>query len=111
ENKQLKEELTEVEEKLETVLASVPNPPDPTAADEDTEISRWGEGAPEGRDHVELAGDMIDLEAGAKVAGSRFAYLKGNLVRLELAIIQFMVDKLGGFGFTPVIPPVLVRER
>jgi seryl-tRNA synthetase len=111
ENKQLKEELAEVEEKLETTLASVPNPPDPSAADEDTEISRWGEGAPEGRDHVELAGSMIDLEAGARVSGSRFAYLKGDLVKLELAIVQFIVDKLSGQGFTPVIPPVLVRER
>ncbi|MGH2906472.1 MAG: serine--tRNA ligase [Solirubrobacterales bacterium] len=111
ENKQLKEELTEVEERLNEVMAGVPNPPDPSAADADTEISRWGEGAASGKDHVELAGSMIDLEAGAKVAGSRFAYLKGDLVRLELAIIQFMVDKLGGEGFTPVITPVLVRER
>lgn len=111
EGKKLKEELAEVEERLTEVLAGVPNPPDPSAADEDTEIKRWGEGAAEGKDHVELAGDMIDLEAGAKVAGSRFAYLKGDLVRLELAIVQFMVDKLGKQGFTPVIPPVLVRER
>jgi seryl-tRNA synthetase len=92
-------------------MAGVPNPPDPSAADEDTEISRWGEGAASGKDHVELAGNMIDLEAGAKVAGSRFAYLKGDLVKLELAIIQFMVNKLGGEGFTPTITPVLVRER
>lgn len=111
EGKQLKEELTEVEERLAEVMASVPNPPDPSAADEDTEIKRWGEGATSGKDHVELAGDMIDLETAAKVSGSRFAYLKGDLVRLELAIVQFMVDKLGGQGFTPVIPPVLVRER
>lgn len=111
ESKKLKEELGQVEEQLEAVLASIPNPPLPAAADEDTEISRWGEGAASGRDHVELAGDLIDLEAGARVAGSRFAYLKGDLVRLELAIIQYMVDKLGGEGFTPVIPPVLVRER
>ncbi|MBI2691670.1 MAG: serine--tRNA ligase [Solirubrobacterales bacterium] len=111
ENKQLKEELANIEELLATVQGSLPNPPDPTAADEDTEISRWGEGAPSGLDHMELAGSMIDLEAGARVAGSRFSYLKGDLVRLELAIVQFMVDKLSGEGFTPVIPPVLVRER
>lgn len=111
ENKALKEELADVEERLETTLAQVPNPPDASAADSDTEISRWGEGAETGRDHVELAGSMIDLEAGARVAGSRFAYLKGDLVRLELAIVQFMIDKLSGEGFTPVIPPVLVRER
>jgi seryl-tRNA synthetase len=111
ENKQLKEELANIEELLATVQGSLPNPPDPTAADEDTEISRWGEGASSGLDHMELAGSMIDLEAGARVAGSRFSYLKGDLVRLELAIVQFMVDKLSGKGFTPVIPPVLVRER
>lgn len=111
ENKQLKEELANIEELLATVQGSLPNPPDPTAADEDTEISRWGEGAPSGLDHMELAGSMIDLEAGARVAGSRFSYLKGDLVRLELAIVQFMVDKLSGQDFTPVIPPVLVRER
>jgi seryl-tRNA synthetase len=111
ENKQLKEELAQVDEKLEGVMATVPNPPDPSAADEDTEISRWGDPLPSGLDHVQLAGSMIDLEAGARVAGSRFVYLKGDLVRLELAIVQFMVDKLSGEGFTPVIPPVLVREK
>lgn len=111
EGKSLKVELAAVEERLAEVMSHVPNPPDPTAADEDTEISRWGDPLPEGRDHIELAGHLIDMEAGARVAGSRFAYLKGDLVRLELAIVQFMMDKLGGFGFTPVIPPVLVRER
>lgn len=111
EGKRLKEELAETEERLAEAMSQVPNPPDPTAADEDTELRRWGDPLPEGRDHVELAGDLIDLEAAAKVSGSRFAYLKGDLVRLELAIVQFMVDKLGGHGFTPVIPPVLVRER
>lgn len=111
EGKSLKVELAAVEERLDEVLGHVPNPPDPSAADEDTEIKRWGEPLPEGRDHIELAGHLIDMEAGARVAGSRFAYLKGDLVRLELALVQFMMDKLGGLGFTPVIPPVLVRER
>ncbi|MBJ7459636.1 MAG: serine--tRNA ligase [Thermoleophilaceae bacterium] len=111
ENKLLKEELANVDDLLAGVQGSLPNPPDPTAADEDTEVSRWGEGAADGLDHMQLAGSMIDLEAGARVAGSRFAYLKGDLVRLELAIVQYMVDKLSGKGFTPVIPPVLVRER
>ncbi|MBI4896884.1 MAG: serine--tRNA ligase [Actinobacteria bacterium] len=111
EGKRLKEELDDVEQLLETALTQVPNPPLSSAADEDTEISRWGDPLPEGRDHVELAGDLIDLETAAKVSGARFAYLKGDLVRLELAIVQFIFDKLSGQGFTPVIPPVLVRER
>lgn len=111
EGKSLRVELAAVEERLDEVLAHVPNPPDPSAADEDTEIKRWGDPLPEGRDHIELAGHLIDMEAGARVAGSRFAYLLGDLVRLELALVQFMMDKLSGLGFTPVIPPVLVRER
>jgi seryl-tRNA synthetase len=45
------------------------------------------------------------------VAGSRFAYLKGPLVRLELALVQWALDVLEGKGFTPVVPPVLVREE
>jgi seryl-tRNA synthetase len=53
----------------------------------------------------------VDLEAGARVAGSRFAYLKGPLVRLEFALVQWALDALEGKGFTPVVPPVLVREE
>ena len=45
------------------------------------------------------------------MAGSRFAYLKGPLVLLELALVQWALELLGGQGFTPVIPPVLVREE
>jgi seryl-tRNA synthetase len=51
------------------------------------------------------------MEAGAKVAGSRFAYLKGDLVFLELALVRWVLEKLRGHGFEPVIPPVLVREE
>ena len=63
------------------------------------------------RDHLDLAGDMIDMEAAARVAGSRFAYLKGDLVLLELALVRWGLELLGGHGFEPVIPPVLVREE
>jgi seryl-tRNA synthetase len=58
-----------------------------------------------------LAGDWIDMEAGATVAGSRFAYLKGDLVLLELALVRWALELLRGHGFEPVVPPVLVRER
>jgi seryl-tRNA synthetase len=63
------------------------------------------------RDHLELAAGLIDMEAGARVAGSRFAYLRGDLVLLELALVRWALDVLGGHGFEPVIPPVLVREE
>ena len=54
---------------------------------------------------------MIDMEAGARVAGSRFAYLKGDLVLVELALVRWVLELVRGHGFEPVIPPVLVRQE
>jgi seryl-tRNA synthetase len=109
--KALREELDGVQAELDEALASLPNPPDQTAADEDTVLYERGDGGREGRDHLELAGAWIDMEAGAKVAGSRFAYLKGDLVLIELALVRWALELLRGKGFEPVIPPVLVRDQ
>jgi seryl-tRNA synthetase len=109
----LEAEVGAVETELDALNASLPNPPDPSAADEDTTLRAWGSGekaAYPPRDHLELAGRLIDMEAGAKVAGSRFAFLKGDLVLVELALVRWIMEVLGGHGFEPVIPPVLVRE-
>ncbi len=65
----------------------------------------------EPRDHLELAGEMIDTERAARLSGSRFAYLRGALVMVELALVRWALEKVQGHGFEPVIPPVLVRER
>jgi seryl-tRNA synthetase len=92
-------------------MAALPNPPQDEAPDSDTVIREVGDATKTGRDHLELAGDMIDMEAGARVAGSRFAYLKGDLVMLELALVRWALEKLRGYGHEPVIPPVLVREE
>jgi seryl-tRNA synthetase len=51
------------------------------------------------------------MERGARLSGSRFAYLRGDLVLLEFALVRWALDKLMGHGFEPVIPPVLVREE
>src|SRR5215204_466395 len=107
----LREELENVQAELDEAIGSLPNPPDPTAPDEDTVLYERGEAGREGRDHLELAGEWIDMEAGARVAGSRFAYLKGELVLIELALVRWALEQLGGKGFVPVIPPVLVREE
>jgi seryl-tRNA synthetase len=109
--KALGEELAGVEADLDEALASLPNPPDPTAADEDETLREVGEPGAEGRDHLELAGSLIDMEAGARVAGSRFAYLKGDLVLVELALVRWTLGLLADRGFEPVVPPVLVREE
>ena len=109
----LEQELGAVEAEHESALATLPNPPDPTATDEDTVVRVVGEAhvTQPARDHLELAGHLIDMEAGAKVSGSRFAYLKGDLVLLELALVRWALEVLGGHGFEPVVPPVLVREE
>src|SRR5215213_4476389 len=109
--KQLEEELRVVEERRTAVLLGLPNLPDPTAADEDEVLREVGEAGKTGRDHVELLGDERDMERAARVSGSRFGYLRGPLVRLELALVQWALSRLDQRGFTPVIPPVLVREH
>jgi len=109
--KELEGELAGVQERLDGVLASLPNLPDADAPPQDTVLKEVGAGGREGRDHLELAGPLIDMEAAAKLAGSRFAYLKGALVLVELALVRYALETLIGHGFEPVIPPVLVRER
>ncbi len=109
--KALREELDGVQAELDEALASLPNPPDPTAAGEDEVIKEVGEAGKTGKDHLELAGGLIDMEAGAKVAGSRFAYLKGDIVLLEMALVRWAIEVLRARGFEPVVPPVLVREE
>jgi seryl-tRNA synthetase len=114
--KELERQLGEVERDLQTALAPLPNLPDPTAAPgPEDELVREVGTIPtfdfEPRDHLELAGDGIDMDRAANLSGSRFAYLKGDLVMLELALVRWVLEKLRGHGFEPVIPPVLVRER
>jgi seryl-tRNA synthetase len=114
--KDLSRELTGIEERLQAALAPLPNLPDPTAAPgpEDEVVKVVGEPRVRGdgvRDHLELAGPMIDMDHAARLSGARFAYLKGDLVMVELALVRYALEKLRSHGFEPVIPPVLVRER
>ena len=114
--KELEGELAVVELDLQEALATLPNLPDPTAAPgpEDEVVRVVGEVATpafEPRDHLELAGEMIDMDRAANLSGSRFAYLRGDLVMLELALVRWALEKARRHGFEPVIPPVLVRER
>ena len=112
---QLEEKLAQAAARRDELLTQVPNPPDPTApdgfTDEDAiEIKRVGEpaGLANPRDHLELA--WIDMERGARVAGSRFAYRMGSFALAELALYRYALDPVVAKGFVPVLPPVLVRE-
>jgi seryl-tRNA synthetase len=114
--KALEAELASVEGELQAALAPLPNLPDPTAAPgpEDELVREVGRPRSldfQALDHLDLAGSMIDTERAAKLSGTRFAYLKGELVMLELALVRWVLEKLRAHGFEPVIPPVLVRER
>jgi seryl-tRNA synthetase len=116
-----KAELEQVEADLQRIAATLPNLPDPDAPDgmteEDAVVLREEGERPsfefESRDHLEIGTELglIDMEAGAKVSGSRFAYLKGDLVLLELALVRFALDLVRAEGHEPVVPPVLVREE
>jgi seryl-tRNA synthetase len=116
-----KTELEEVEAELERVAAALPNLPDPGAPDgmteEDAVVLREVGERPsfdfEPRDHLEIGAELglVDMESAARLSGSRFAYLKGDLVLLELALVRFAIDLVRGEGHEPVVPPVLVREE
>jgi len=112
--KELDAEMAAVEAELSETLKTLPNLPDPSSPAEDTTLREVGEARTwthPPSDHETLAGDRIDLERAARLSGSRFAYLKGDLVMLEFALVQWALTKLRGHGFEPVIPPVLVREE
>jgi seryl-tRNA synthetase len=106
---------------LHEVVASLPNIPAsdvPIGKDEhdNVEVRRWGEphaiSAP--KDHATLGEDLglMDFEAAARMSGSRFVVLKGELARLERALGQFMLDiQTREHGYTEVSPPLLVRSE
>jgi seryl-tRNA synthetase len=121
--KQIKERLRSLEEELsaaegerEQALAQVPNPPHESAADgltEDdaVEIKRWGD-PPQlehPREHTEIG--RFELERAAKISGARFGFLAGDTALLALSLYRMALDRLVAEGFTPMIPPVLVREE
>jgi seryl-tRNA synthetase len=116
-----KAELERIEPDLERIATALPNLPDPDAPDgmteEDAVVVREAGALPEfdfePRDHLEIGTQLglIEMEAAAKLSGSRFAYVKGDLVLLELALVRFAIDLVRAEGHEPVIPPVLVREE
>ncbi|HLY50406.1 MAG TPA: serine--tRNA ligase [Solirubrobacteraceae bacterium] len=109
--RELSDEEARVRADRERALASLPNLPADDAPAEDTVLKEVGDAGATGRDHLELAGWRIDMEHAAQLSGSRFAYIRGELVLLELALVRFAFERLMAEGFQPVIPPVLVRER
>ena len=114
-------EADDLDQRFMDQWVTLPNLADDSAAEgfeeEDSiEITRWGSPRVfdfEIKDHVDLGEELgiIDMERATKVSGSRFGMLKGKLALLEMAMTRWAMDQLDGYGFTPVLPPVLVREQ
>ena len=114
-------ELGHADLERQALLDRIPNLPDPSAADgmaeEDAQTLRtWGEQpsfafAP--RDAADLGSPRgwIDMARAARLSGSRFAYRIGDVALAELALYRFVLDRLVGKGFLPVLGPVMVGER
>ncbi|HEV7865599.1 MAG TPA: serine--tRNA ligase [Acidimicrobiia bacterium] len=111
--------LAEAEARFNELVIRVPNPAHPSVPDggeDDYEIIRVVGDTPAkptgGLDHAELGERLgfVDTERAARISGSRFAYLMGEAVLLEMALVRWVMGQLVDAGFTPVVPPVLVRE-
>jgi seryl-tRNA synthetase len=121
--KQVKEDLRRLEDELATAEAErdrlallIPNVPHESVPDGDTEedaeeVRRVGEppDLPEPQEHTEIG--RFDMERAARLSGSRFGYLIGDTALLAFAVYHFALERIASKGFTPVLPPVLVREE
>ena len=89
--------------------------PDGTSDKENSEIKKFGEirNINNPKDHLEIAESLglIDVQKASEVSGSRFSYLFGDLVKIELNLVLWAMQQLSDKGFKPTIPPVLVREN
>ncbi|HEY0955966.1 MAG TPA: serine--tRNA ligase [Roseateles sp.] len=115
------ERLDAIQVELNELLMGVPNLPDasvPTGTDEagNVEVRRWGQPRTfdfEVKDHVDLGAPLgLDFETGAKLSGSRFAFLKGPAARLHRALAQFMLDvQTAEHGYTECYTPYIVNRE
>jgi seryl-tRNA synthetase len=115
----LEPKLAKIEKEYKEKLYQIPNPPADDVKkgkgeSENEVVRKWGEKKESSaKDYLELGEDLdiIDIKRAAKVSGSRFGYLKGDAALLELALVQFAMEFLGKEGFTPIIPPSLIKKE
>jgi seryl-tRNA synthetase len=113
---QAEEALAEAEAARDALLQVIPNPPDDSAPDGDTdedaeEIRRWGEPSAltDPKEHTEIG--RFDMERAARLSGARFGFMIGDTALVALALYRYAIDVVSEAGFLPVLPPVLVREE
>lgn len=115
------EKLKEITEEWQTLMLHVPNVPDMSVGEgasdaENQEIKAWGEKPNfqfEPKDHIEIMNklQMVDFERGTKVHGFRGYFLTNDGARLCFAIWNYAMDFFSAKGFSPIIPPVIVRKQ
>ena len=113
----LEEQLGAADERVDELLRKVPNPahesvPDEVTDDAEGDVVRVVGEPPRiehPKDHLELG--RFEMERAARLSGSRFGYIVGDTARLALALYRWALDRVVAQGFTPVVPPVLVREE
>jgi seryl-tRNA synthetase len=119
ERERIEGELEDASAAVDALLAEIPNPAHesvPEGAGEDDNVTVETVGVAESpewlQDHHEIASRLgvVDMERAAEVSGSRFAYLLGDAVLVQIALERLVLDVLVPEGFVPVVPPVLVRE-
>jgi seryl-tRNA synthetase len=112
--------LTDAEEQLEMLAATLPNLPDASVPDGDSEedneeVRKWGElpQIAKAEDHLDIGRRLgiIDTDRASRASGSRFGYLFSELVFMEFALVRYALDALVPHGFVPVSPPVPVRRE
>jgi seryl-tRNA synthetase len=113
---QAEQELAAAEAKRDEALTVIPNPPDDSSPDGDTdedaeEIRRWGEppALADAKEHTEIG--RFDMERAARLSGARFGYMIGDTALVAMALYRYALDVVAKGGFLPVLPPVLVREE
>ena len=118
--KSLFEQVDKKDEEFLNLWVKIPNlisdtSPDGKSDKDNLEIKKVGnvKDMPSPKDHLEIASklNLIDVEKASEVSGSRFAYLFGDLVKIEFNLVSWALNKLSEKGFTPTVPPVLVREN
>ncbi|MEE9289035.1 MAG: serine--tRNA ligase [Bacteroidota bacterium] len=119
--KSLDNELSVVEQAVDRILLTVPNPPHPSVPvgsnpADNQEVFRWGEQAEVDfplKAHWELGEKLgiIDFPRGGRVTGAGFPFLVGKGARLERALINFFLDRAAERGYREIMPPILVNEE
>ena len=117
----LNEQIKQLTPEFESLMGQVPQPPAPEVPfglddTQNVEMRKWGTVRRfdfEPKDHIQLglSLDIIDVERGVKLAGTRNYFLKGDGAMLHWAVLRFALDYMIGRGYTPMMVPLLMRDE